>query len=173
MALGAFVLGMMLSGSAFQQRIEAIVGPLKHALLDLFFIAVGMSLDVGLLADRGAHTAVTVLCILALKAATLYGLARSFWLSHGDALRMAAMLSQAGEFGFVLFGAAHLAGVIDRYEFNLAMLGIGVSMTVTPLLLGGANALVGARSRHEGLAQVDFIGSGRSADDERRGPRVT
>jgi len=142
MALGAFVLGMMLSGSAFQQRIEAIVGPLKHALLDLFFIAVGMSLDVGLLADRGAHTAVTVLCILALKAA-------------------------------VLFGAANLAGVIDRYEFNLAMLGIGVSMTVTPLLLGGANALVGARSRHEGLAQVDFIGSGRSADDERRGPRVT
>jgi len=73
------------------------------------------------------------------------------------------------EFGFVLFGAANLAGVIDRYEFNLAMLGIGVSMTVTPLLLGAADSLVGARSRHEGLAQVDFIGSGRSADDERRG----
>jgi len=96
MALGAFVLGMMLSGSAFQQRIEAIVGPLKHALLDLFFIAVGMSLDVGLLAERGARMAWGVLGILALKAATLYGLARWYRLGHGGALRMAAMLSQAG-----------------------------------------------------------------------------
>jgi len=96
MALGAFVLGMMLSGSAFQQRIEAIVGPIKHALLDLFFIAVGMSLDVGLLAERGARMAWGVLGILALKAATLYGLARWYRLGHGGALRMAAMLSQAG-----------------------------------------------------------------------------
>jgi len=145
MALGAFVLGMMLSGSAFKERIEAIVGPLKHALLDLFFIAVGMSLDVGLLAERGAQMALSVLCILALKAGTLYGLARWFRLGHAGALRMAAMLSQAGEFGFVRFGAAQGAGVIGDYEFNVAMLGIGVSMTVTPLLLNAADALAGAR----------------------------
>src|SRR5262249_1223313 len=147
MALGAFVLGMQLSGSAFQQRIEAIVGPLKHALLDLFFIAVGMSLDVGLLAERGAQMAVSVVCILALKAATLYAIARWFQLGHGGALRMAAIHSQAGEFGFVPLGAAQVAGVIDDYEFNIAMLGIGVSMTATPLLLSAADALVGARIR--------------------------
>jgi glutathione-regulated potassium-efflux system protein KefB len=148
MALGAFVLGMMLSSSALQERIEAIIGPLKHALLDLFFIAVGMSLDVGQLAERGGRMAVSVLCILGLKAATLYGLARGFQLGHAGALRMAAMLSQAGEFGFVLFGAAHVAGVIDDEEFQLALLGIGVSMALTPLLLNGADALVNTRARH-------------------------
>jgi glutathione-regulated potassium-efflux system protein KefB len=147
MALGAFVLGMLLSSSAYQERIEAIVGPLKHALLDLFFIAVGMSLDVAQLAEHGARMAVSVVGILGLKALTLYGLARWFHLAHGVALRMAAMLSQAGEFGFVLFGAANVAGVIDHDEFNLAMLGIGVSMALTPLLVHGADVLADMRAR--------------------------
>lgn len=147
MALGAFVLGMRLSSSAFQERIEAIIGPLKHALLDLFFIAVGMSLDVGRLAEHGPGMAVSVLCILGLKAAILYGLARWFLVAHEGALRMAAMLSQAGEFGFVLFGAANAAGVIDDDQFNLAMLGIGVSMALTPLLVNGADAVAATRTR--------------------------
>jgi glutathione-regulated potassium-efflux system protein KefB len=147
MALGAFVLGMLLSSSTFRERIETIVGPLKHALLDLFFIAVGMSLDVGQLAEHGTRMAVSVVGILGLKALTLYGLARAFQFAHGAALRLAAMLSQAGEFGFVLFGAASAAGVIDHAQFNLAMLGIGVSMALTPLLVNGADALVGVRAR--------------------------
>src|SRR5262245_54216359 len=147
MALGAFVLGMLLSSSAFHERIESIIGPLRHALLDLFFIAVGMSLDVGQLAEHGSRMAVSVLGILGLKAATLYGLARWFHFAHGGALRMAAMLSQAGEFGFVLFGAANTAGVIDHDQFNLAMLGIGASMALTPLLVNGADALVGGHER--------------------------
>jgi len=147
MALGAFVLGMLLSSSTLRERIETIVGPLKHALVDLFFIAVGMSLDVGQLVEHGARMAVSVVGILGLKALTLYALARAFHFAHGAALRLAAMLSQAGEFGFVLFGAASAAGVIDHGEFNLAMLGIGVSMALTPLLVNGADALVGTRAR--------------------------
>jgi len=76
MALGAFILGMTLSQSAFEERIEAIVEPLKDALLALFFIAIGMSLDLGMLAEHGARMALSVLCILTLKAVTLYALAR-------------------------------------------------------------------------------------------------
>jgi glutathione-regulated potassium-efflux system protein KefB len=60
---------------------------------------------------------------------------------------MAAMLSLAGEFGFVLFGAAHAAGIIDAGEFHLAMLGIGVSMMLTPLLVNAADTLVGTRAQ--------------------------
>jgi len=141
MALGAFVLGMALSGSPFQRRIEAVVDPLKHALLALFFIAIGMSIDVGMLAERGGPMAVSVVCILALKMAALYVLARWFGLVQHGALRMAAVLSQAGEFGFVLFGAMRVAGLIDDYQFNLALLGIGLSMAVTPLLVNGADRI--------------------------------
>ena len=96
---------------------------------------------------RVGGMAVSVVGILGLKALTLYALARAFHFAHGAALRLAAMLSQAGEFGFVLFGAASAAGVIDHGEFNLAMLGIGVSMALTPLLVNGADALVGTRAR--------------------------
>jgi glutathione-regulated potassium-efflux system protein KefB len=135
MALGAFVLGMALSGSPFRHRIETVVDPLKHALLALFFIAIGMSIDVGMLADRGGRMAVSVVCIIALKIAALYALARGFGLTQHGALRMAAVLSQAGEFGFVLFGAMSVAGLIDDYQFNLALLGIGLSMAATPLLV--------------------------------------
>jgi glutathione-regulated potassium-efflux system protein KefB len=140
MALGAFLTGMMLSQSEFQRRIDGLVQPLKQALLDLFFIAVGMSIDLGLLANRGLQMAVTVLLLVALKALALYALARWFQLGHAGALRMAALLSQAGEFGFVLFGSAAAEGVITGYVFNITVLVIALSMTLTPLLLKGADA---------------------------------
>lgn len=141
MALGAFLTGMLLSQSEFQSRIDSLVRPLKRALLDLFFISVGMSIDVGLLADRGLQMALTVMILVLLKACALYALARWFKLGHAGALRMAALLSQAGEFGFVLFGAGAAAGVITAYAFNIAVLVIALSMTLTPPLLKGADAV--------------------------------
>ena len=141
MALGAFVMGMTFSGSDLRPRIEAIVDPLKHALLDLFFVAVGMSIDLALFAERGSRMAVTVVGIVSIKAVALYALGRGFGLGHGGAARMAVLLSQAGEFGFVLFGAAAAAGVVTPYVFNIAVLTIALSMTLTPLLLKLADAL--------------------------------
>jgi glutathione-regulated potassium-efflux system ancillary protein KefC len=141
MALGAFLTGVLLAGSELQPRIEGIVDPLKQALLDLFFIAVGMSIDLHLLAERGLGIAVTVLAIVALKGVALYGLGRWFRLGHGGALRMAALLSQAGEFGFVLFGAAVVAGVFSAYAFNIVVLVIALSMALTPLLLKAVDAM--------------------------------
>jgi glutathione-regulated potassium-efflux system protein KefB len=141
MALGAFLTGMMLSGSEFQPRIDKIVHPLRRAVLDLFFIAVGMSIDLKLLAERGLRTATTVLIIVALKSLALYTLGRCFRLGHRGSLHMAALLSQAGEFGFVLFGAAVAAGIGNRYVFNIGVLVIALSMTLTPLLLKLADAL--------------------------------
>jgi len=78
---------------------------------------------------------------VALKALALYALARWFQLGHAGALRMAALLSQAGEFGFVLFGAAAAEGIITPYLFNIAVLVIALSMTLTPLLLKGVDAI--------------------------------
>jgi glutathione-regulated potassium-efflux system ancillary protein KefC len=141
MALGAFLVGMMLADSIFMPRISKLVHPLKHVMLDLFFIAVGMSIDLGLLANQGVRTAVTVVMIVIVKAGTLYLLGRWFSLGHGGSLRMAAMLSQAGEFGFVLFGSATAAGVISPYMFNIAILVIALSMTLTPFLLKAADRL--------------------------------
>lgn len=134
MALGAFLIGMMLSGSEYQTRIARIVRPLRRALLDLFFVAVGMSIDLKLLASQGLKTTGTVLVIVGLKALALYLLARSFRLGHSNALKMAALLSQAGEFGFVLFGAAITVGLTNEYVYDVAVLVIALSMTLTPLL---------------------------------------
>jgi glutathione-regulated potassium-efflux system protein KefB len=135
MALGAFLTGMMLSRSEYQDRIDKIVRPLRRVLLDLFFIAVGMSIDLRLLAERGLETLIVVLVIVSLKALAVYFFGRCFRLGHVGALRMAALLSQAGEFGFVLFGAAVAAGVADTYVFDIAVLVIALSMVLTPLLL--------------------------------------
>jgi glutathione-regulated potassium-efflux system protein KefB len=147
MALGAFVTGMMLSQSELQARIESIVHPLKHALLDLFFVAVGMSIDLGLFAERGSRMIVTVLGIVAIKALVLYALGRGWGIGHAGSLRMAALLSQAGEFGFVLFGAAVAAGVVSSYVFSIGVLTIALSMTLTPLLVKGVDALTLRRPR--------------------------
>ncbi len=135
MALGAFLTGMMLSGSEYRARIDKIVRPLRRVLLDLFFIAVGMSIDLRLLAERGVETMIVVLVIVSLKALAVYLLGRSFRFGHIGALRMAALLSQAGEFGFVLFGAAIAAGLTNKYVFDIAVLVIALSMALTPLLL--------------------------------------
>ncbi len=135
MALGAFLLGMLLSGAEFKHRLEEIVSPLKLALLDLFFIAVGMSMDLGILAQAGWIMIVRVVVIIMVKTILLYYLARWFGFARGSAIRTGALLSNAGEFGFVLFGAARAAGIMSAEGFNLAALTISISMAMTPVMV--------------------------------------
>jgi glutathione-regulated potassium-efflux system ancillary protein KefC len=141
MALGAFLLGMLLSGSAFRYRIESIVSPLKAALLDLFFIAVGMSMDLGILAQAGWIMIFRVIVILLVKTILLYFLARGFGLDRNDSIKVGALLSNSGEFGFVLFGAAEAAGIVNHTGFNLAALTISISLALTPLMAKLSDAL--------------------------------
>lgn len=145
MALGAFLLGMLLSGAEFKHRIEEIVSPLKLALLDLFFIAVGMSMDLGILAQAGWIMILRVIVIILVKTILLYLLARWFGFDRGNAIRIGALLSNAGEFGFVLFGAAVAAGIMSAEGFNLAALTISISMAMTPVMAKLGDALCARR----------------------------
>lgn len=121
------------------------VSPLKHALLDLFFIAVGMSMDLGILADTGLIMIVRVMAIILIKMILLYVLARSFGFERFGAIRIGAVLSNAGEFGFVLFGAAQAAGVMSARGFNLAALTISISMALTPVMVKLSDVFCGSR----------------------------
>jgi glutathione-regulated potassium-efflux system protein KefB len=132
---------MLLSGSEFKHRIETIVSPLKSALLDMFFISVGMSMNLGILSQAGWQMIVRVIAILMLKTIVLYLLARLFRFDRSGAMRIGALLSNAGEFGFVLFGAALAAGIVSEKGFNLAALTISISMAMTPLMVKLADAV--------------------------------
>ena len=134
MALGAFLMGMMLSTSRYSLQIEATMEPHKGLLMSLFFVAVGMSVNVGTLAQHPFEFGLHVLSIIAIKIVILYGLCRAFGTGQSSAMRVAFMLSQGGEFGFVVFGTAKAIGVIDDQLFVMAVAVISLTMMLTPLL---------------------------------------
>ena len=143
MALGAFLMGMLLSGSRYSVQIQASVEPHKGLLMSLFFVAVGMSVDLGVLAAAPGTFALHLAALIAIKIALIYGLCRWFGSGRAVALRAAFLLGQAGEFGFVLFGAAKVLGIIDERVFAMAVAVISLSMLVTPLLAKLGNRLAG------------------------------
>ena len=135
MALGAFIMGMLLSGSSYNMQIRAFIEPYKGLLMSLFFVAVGMSIDLGALTERPllfiGHTVV----LISIKLLVLFPLAIAFGYSRGEATRITFLLAQAGEFGFVLFGSALALKVIDEEIFLMAVAVISLSMMFTPLLI--------------------------------------
>ena len=143
MTLGAFLLGMLLSASDFRFQIEATIAPFKQTLMGLFFIAVGMSIDVGMLMRDWATLLVHVPIVLILKSALLIGLALAFGVSRAAAIRTGFYLSQVGEFAFVLLGAAAIAGLLSSDAHTLAMLVVAVSMITTPLMVKAGDHLAG------------------------------
>jgi len=135
MALGAFLMGMLLSRTPYRHQIEADVVPFKGLLLSLFFISVGMSIDLAVLTDHLVIILLVVVCIIATKIVLLYVIARAFRTPSADAIRVAFLLSQGGEFGFVIFGAAELTGLLSSELFVQTVLVISISMAATPLLI--------------------------------------
>lgn len=135
MALGAFLMGVILSGSRYSLQIQALVEPHKGLLMSLFFVAVGMSVDVSVLADQPLRFASHLLILLAIKVVVIFRLCLFFGVARRAAVRVAFLLSQAGEFGFVLFGAAKMLEMIDDRTFVLVVGVISVSMLLTPLLV--------------------------------------
>jgi len=133
-ALGAFLVGMLLSRSEYRHQIEAVVEPAKGFLIGLFFISVGMSVDVGLIMTDALTALRHVAIVLALKAGVLFALCLAFGLAKPVAAQVALLLPQCGEFGFVLFGAAVTAGLISDGTFNYLVLVISITMAATPPL---------------------------------------
>jgi len=163
MALGAFAAGVMLSESTFRHQLEADVEPFRGLLLGLFFIGVGMSLDLALMRADWAVLLAGVVGAMALKSAVVYGVARVMRARHGEALERAALMAQGGEFAFVLYGAAAGAGVIETHVNALLTAAVILSMALTPLVVFALRWLVPARPAQDmaGIQRiVDAAGAG-------------
>lgn len=141
MALGAFLAGLLLADSEFRHQVEADIQPFRGLLLGLFFMAVGMSVDFGLLVDRWLEVLAAVLGLMLVKMLVLAPLARLTGMGWAGAVRTGALLSQGGEFAFVLFSFAAGAGAIDGNLAQILILVVSLSMVLTPLATLGAAAL--------------------------------
>ncbi|MDX5333418.1 MAG: cation:proton antiporter [Gammaproteobacteria bacterium] len=141
MALGAFLMGMLLSGSRYRLQVEAAIEPYKGLLMSMFFVAVGMSIDFKALAADPMLFAQHTMVIVAIKFTVLFLLALAFGYAQGLSARVAILLAQGGEFGFVLFGAAKALNVIDDGTFVIAVGVISVTMLATPLMVRLGDAL--------------------------------
>jgi monovalent cation:proton antiporter-2 (CPA2) family protein len=135
MVLGAFIAGMLLADSEYRHQLEADIAPFKGLLLGLFFIAVGMSVNVGLLLEAPGRIFVIVAALMLAKAIVLVPLARLFGLcSLRASLSLAAVMSQGGEFAFVLFGIAARDRLIAAELIDQLILAVAVSMLLTPIV---------------------------------------
>ena len=134
MALGAFLMGMFLSTSRYSFQIESSLEPFKGILMSLFFIAVGMSIDFKAIMNAPFLFTEHIVMILVLKAVVIFALMLVFKTSRSNAIKLAFLLNQSGEFGFVLFGAAKALGIIDDQLFVIGIGVISISMLFTPML---------------------------------------
>ncbi|WP_241060289.1 monovalent cation:proton antiporter-2 (CPA2) family protein [Achromobacter xylosoxidans] len=133
MAMGAFLAGVLLSESTFRHQLEAEVEPFRGILLGLFFLGVGMSLDLAAVAREWQLILAGVLVFMLVKSVGVYLVARLFRASHAEAVTRAALLAQGGEFAFVLYGAAAAAGIFDAHLAAVLIAVVIISMALTPL----------------------------------------
>ncbi len=137
MAMGAFLAGVLLSTSTFRNQLEADVEPFRGILLGLFFLAVGMSLDLSVVAANWQIIALAVVSYMVVKAVAIYVIARLLRSSHKEALKRAVLMSQGGEFAFVLYTTAASSGLIDGPTNAIFTATVIISMVLTPFALIG------------------------------------
>jgi glutathione-regulated potassium-efflux system ancillary protein KefC/glutathione-regulated potassium-efflux system protein KefB len=150
MELGAFLAGVLLADSEFRHQLEAEIEPFKGLLLGLFFVAVGMTLNLPLLAEQPALIVGLAAGLIAIKWLALYGIGRAAGLPGGTARDMAVVLSQGGEFAFVIFATAVNEAKMAPELRELLTIVVTVSMVATPLLFVLNDRLL--RSRDAGPA---------------------
>jgi monovalent cation:proton antiporter-2 (CPA2) family protein len=142
MALGAFLAGTMLAESHYRHQIEADILPFRGILLGLFFMTVGMGIDFGLLWEKLAVIIGLTVGLMSLKGVIVYILARMSGAREDVSARTAVLLSQSGEFGFIMFGFATMSGVLDVHLSNMMILVIAMTMILTPFAVEGMNLLL-------------------------------
>lgn len=152
MGLGAFLAGVLLADSEYRHELEANIEPFKGLLLGLFFIAVGMSVNFGLLIQRPLTVLGLVVGLLAAKYAVIGSLGRWSGMDRKSARKLAAVIAQGGEFAFVVFSVASGAGLLTRALSDLLVLVVTLSMAATPLLVALNERLLSA----EDSAPRDF-----------------
>ncbi|MGR7996951.1 monovalent cation:proton antiporter-2 (CPA2) family protein [Xanthobacter sp. ZOL 2024] len=151
MAMGAFLAGVMLSSSSYRHQIEGDIEPFRGLLMGLFFLAVGMSLDLAVVAAEWRLLLLMLAAFTVAKGAVVYGVARLFGGTSHQALHRTSMFLQGGEFAFVLYAAAMAGGVIDARESALFSTVVIMSMALTPLLMIATDRLLRARESMDGV----------------------
>ncbi|KQT32423.1 sodium:proton exchanger [Sphingomonas sp. Leaf412] len=137
-ALGAFVAGVMLADSPYRHELEADVEPFRSILLGLFFVAVGMMLDLGAIYERPLFVVTMALALVATKAAIIFAIGLAFRMPWRPALALGLLLSQGGEFGFVLLAQAQNGLLIAPEAASIFGAIITLSMATTPFLMMAA-----------------------------------
>ena len=135
MAMGAFLAGVLLSESSFRHQLEADIEPFRGLLLGLFFLGVGMALDLTVIAANWRLILIAVVAYMVLKMIGIYAVARLLRADHREALERAVLMAQGGEFAFVLYAAATSAGIIDAQANATLTATIIVSMVLTPIMV--------------------------------------
>jgi glutathione-regulated potassium-efflux system protein KefB len=157
MAMGAFLAGVLLSTSTFRHQLEADIEPFRGILLGLFFLAVGMSLDINIVAANWQMIALMVVCYMALKGGVIFILARLLKSSVADALERALLMAQGGEFAFVLYTTAAASGLINRDQQAIFSATVIISMVLTPLTIQALRLLPKPAQSMVGIEEPDGL----------------
>ncbi|MFH1806799.1 MAG: monovalent cation:proton antiporter-2 (CPA2) family protein [Pseudomonadota bacterium] len=151
MALGAFLAGVMLSSSSYRHQIENDIEPFRGLLMGLFFLAVGMSLDLSVVADEWQLLLSMLIAFMIVKGLVVYGVARLLGSPDRQAVQRTSMFLQGGEFAFVLYAAAASGGVINARENALFSTVVILSMALTPLLMIATDRLFRTKVSMDGI----------------------
>ena len=145
MALGTFIAGVLLAESEYRHELEIAIEPFKGLLLGLFFISVGMALNLGVLYTHLQWVIVSVAVLVAVKTLVLYVMARISGLRSSERMQFASVLSQGGEFAFVLFSTASSQKLFKDDQMALLLVTVTLSMMTTPLLMKLVDKLLSRR----------------------------
>jgi monovalent cation:proton antiporter-2 (CPA2) family protein len=149
MALGAFLAGVLLADSEFRHELEASIEPFKGLLLGLFFISVGMSVDLDLVLEKPLLIFALTLSLLLIKSAILFGIGKLNRYTTASALSLGIIISQGGEFAFVILAQANLLGIVDKGLSAMLVVVVALSMASTPLLVALQERWLSRRSAQE------------------------
>ncbi len=149
--LGAFLAGLLLSETEFRHQVEADMQAFRGLLLGLFFITVGMFIDISLAVENAAAVAALLVALVAGKAALLWALCRMVGIANDLAARVGLILAQGGEFAFILIGAGAAVGVVPPTLAQYCLVVVSLSMALTPLLAVAGKAISNSIARRSGV----------------------
>ncbi|WP_313192183.1 monovalent cation:proton antiporter-2 (CPA2) family protein [Shinella zoogloeoides] len=158
MAMGAFLAGVLLADSSYRHELQADVEPFRGILLGLFFMAVGLSLHLDVIFSSWLTILIATPAVMLVKSLVIYGLCRFTGSPHNDAVRIALVLPQGGEFGFVLFTAAAAGGIFSNGLASLLIAVVTISMALTPIAAALSRFLLVEDLEEE--IEEDFEGAG-------------
>jgi len=153
LALGAFVAGMLISETPYKHQVEEDIKPFRDVLLGLFFITIGMLLDVRLVLDNWIIVLLLLVLPVLLKFALIAALARAFGSSDGVAMRTGLALAQAGEFGFVLMNLASESKLVDPFLIQLVLASMVLSMLAAPFIIANMDKIAMKVASNEWMLQ--------------------